>query len=405
MKHALPLDPFVLAERQLARDRERTKAMPVLLTRKIARMTASPHAFLRGASPLFYELLREQPELAEGPPGFGWLIGDLHLENFGAFRGHAPQARSKSDDDPVVFDLNDFDDAFEGPWFVDVLRLLTSLVLAGRELGASGPDALGLARVMVDGYVTAAFDEPRRLELPRPVASLVAKVEGRTRKLLLDARTVLHGETRRFVRAERYLDIAPALDHDARVAFRQAIERLGKDERSTSDHTEVLDVAFRVAGTGSLGGLRLAVLARGKGGPDGAWVYDMKEESEPSAALLFGPQNKSMAPAERVATGLHRCLATPPRQVTTTELGGLSMLVRRLAPQEDKLDLGRLAPEDLPPLARYLGGLVGAAHRRGGAGGATRWSGAEQREVVERALVLAGAHEAAYLAFCALTGS
>ena len=35
-----------------------------------------------------------------------------------------------------MFDLNDFDDAIIGPLYYDVLRLSTSLILGGRELGA-----------------------------------------------------------------------------------------------------------------------------------------------------------------------------------------------------------------------------------------------------------------------------
>src|SRR5262249_60493762 len=102
--------------------------------------------------------------------------------------------------------------------------------------------------------------------------------------------------------------------------------------------------------------------------------------------------------------GMRACLARTPWLVGTTTLGGLSMLGRRLAPQEDKLDLGRIAGADLPPLARYLGALLGAAHHRGAAQPVRRpWSAAEGRAFTLRAIRLAGVHEATYLAYCALT--
>lgn len=41
------------------------------------------------------------------------------------------------------------------------------------------------------------------------------------------------------------------------------------------------------------------------------------------------------------------------------------MLVRRVSPQEDKIDLALLADDEWEVLARYLGALTGAAHRRG----------------------------------------
>src|SRR5262249_2081581 len=125
-------DPFSLARAQLERDRARCARLPALVSRKIARMSASPFAFLRGAAPLFYQLCREHSVLGAGPPGEGWIAGDLHLENFGAFRteplgeeGHGDKKRAE-----VCFHINDFDDAAIGPRRLDLLRLCTSLLLA-----------------------------------------------------------------------------------------------------------------------------------------------------------------------------------------------------------------------------------------------------------------------------------
>jgi len=84
-----------------------------------------------------------------------------------------------------------------------------------------------------------------------------------------------------------------------------------------------------------------------------------------------------------------------------TTLGRLSMLVRRLSPVEDKLDLARVAPSDLDGLFRYLGAVLGAAHRRG-ATKPGRVSAADTKAVLARAITFAGLHEAAYLAYCAL---
>src|SRR6187402_1290380 len=101
------------AQLQLALDRQRTCAFPEVLRRKRERMLASPLAFLRGAAPLFYELLRAYPELAAGPDSTGWIVGDAHLENFGAFSPRKPADETHRP--KVTFDLNDFDEAFEAP--------------------------------------------------------------------------------------------------------------------------------------------------------------------------------------------------------------------------------------------------------------------------------------------------
>src|SRR5882672_10323520 len=113
-------DAIALARRQLEHDRRSTLRYPGLFRHKLARMAPSPLAYLRGAAHLFYDLLRDRPDLAEGPRGKGWLVGDAHLENFGAYRIQptgGPKGRRK---DAVVFDLNDFDDAVQGPWRLDV---------------------------------------------------------------------------------------------------------------------------------------------------------------------------------------------------------------------------------------------------------------------------------------------
>src|SRR5690242_15002309 len=84
------LDPRRLAERQLAIDEEHLRFIAIdndnigrrplgaderaraviygeAKKRKIARMQMSPLAFLRGAAPLFYEMLGLAPDLGEGP--------------------------------------------------------------------------------------------------------------------------------------------------------------------------------------------------------------------------------------------------------------------------------------------------------------------------------------------------
>ncbi len=399
----LSLDPVRLAKRQIEIDRKRTDRYPHLAAHKVDRMTPSPLALLRGSAPLFYELLDRHPALFEGPRGEGWLVGDCHLENFGAYRAGALTAGSargaRAPSDGVVFDLNDFDDAFVGPWRIDVLRLLTSLILGGREMGTDGPTTLDLCDTLLDAYVGAAFHRRKAPAFSHAVKALVDKVQARSRKELLDARTETVRGVRRFVRGARYEDIPAKLRERSERAFAKYARRLPRPERPDVEALEVIDAAFRVAGTGSLGCLRVALLVRGKGGADGAWVFDMKEEGTPSAACLVRPPK--LGPAERVETALRSNLARPPRMIGTTSLRGSSMFVRRLSPQEDKIDLGRLSTSDLGPLARDLGAILGAAHRRGAKRIPRKaWTSKERAQLLARAVGLAGLHEALYLAYC-----
>lgn len=397
--------PAKLARRQIAIDEERTGAFPHLFARKRARMMASPLALLRGAAPIFYELLASNPVLRKGPPGEGWLVGDAHVENFGVYRAgllSTKETVASHANEDIVFDVNDFDDAFIGPWRYDVLRLLTSLVLGGRESGTDGPRTLALCAALLESYASAVFGNKAPPPPPPVIASLIERVRRRTRKELLDARTRVVNGQRRFVLGPRYESLSATLRAKAEKAFGKYVGRLPKSDSVGGEALEVIDTAFRVAGTGSLGSLRIAVLVRGKGGPDGAWIFDMKSEWTPSSAELVPAPD--LDPAKRVCAAIEACLARPPRMVGWTRLTGESMFVRRLAPQEDKVDLTLVRPADLEPIARHFGALLGGAHRRGATRKPKRaWTDEDCVELVHRAVALAGAHEAMYLAYCDLS--
>jgi uncharacterized protein (DUF2252 family) len=417
LSEMMPFDPLELARRQLASDRAKTAPYPGLFERKLRRMSASPLAFLRGAAPLFYTLLSLRPQLADGPDGEGWLTGDMHLENFGAYRpdphsfGTAKARRQAR----AVFDLNDFDEAVVGPFRFDVLRLTTSLILGGRELGADGVRVLELCDAALDAYTQAAFGRPRAPTRSAPVQALVEQVRNRSRKKLLDGRTRVEGGERRFLVDQwddRYRSLPKAIRDEVPRAFTRYVASLAAADRPRDPTAlEILDCALRIAGTGSLGSLRVAVLTRGKGGRDGAFIFDMKEQGVPSAAGLLGMP--SLKPAERVIAAVRACLEHPPRMLGATVLARKSMFVRRLAPQEDKLALTRtnrrgdvehlIHQEDMAPLAAHLGALVGRAHRRGAARNHTKpWNRAERHGIVDRAILIAGIHEATYLSICKL---
>ena len=66
------------------------------------------------------------------------LCGDAHLMNFGVFA--SPERR-------LVFDINDFDETYPGPWEWDVKRLAASFAIAGRDNGFSTKDRM---RVLLD---------------------------------------------------------------------------------------------------------------------------------------------------------------------------------------------------------------------------------------------------------------
>jgi hypothetical protein len=129
----------------------------------------------------------------------------------------------------------------------------------------------------------------------------------------------------------------------------------------------------------------------------------MKSQGQPAAANIAGVPD--LDPAERVNAAMRACLARPPRMIGATHVGDRSLSVRRLAPQEDKLDFSKLDANDLEPLARHLGTLLGMAHARGAVRPPNEeWNPGDRAGLISRAIALAGVHEAVYLAYCELVG-
>jgi uncharacterized protein (DUF2252 family) len=396
-----PLGARALAERQRAADEVRCAERPALLAIRRARLAASTLGFLRGSAPLFYAILADHPALAEGPAGDGWIAGDLHVENFGAFRVDAMQIEAAGGE--TVFDLNDLDDGLVAPLRFDVLRLATSALIAARRAGLDGAASVRAVAALVEAHAAALAGAPLP-PLPPPITAHLRRASERTREQLLDRRTEWTGGARRFVRGERYLDLAPALVDHARAAFAAYVAALPHAPGAPPEAFVIDDIALRVAGTGSLGCLRVAVLTRGRGGKHGAWIFDLKEEGLPAAAPLVGPTAATaLPPGERVLAASRALLRVPPRMSGATTLAGRSMFVRRLAPQEDKLTFDALARADVPPVLTALGALAGAAHRRGAAATPPAFDAPARAALVERAVELAALHEAAYLAYCALS--
>lgn len=109
-------DPIDLLREQ---DKGRLKD---LLPIKYCRMLQSPLTFLRGVAAVMAADLATTPVTGLQAQ----LCGDAHLFNFGVFA--TPERK-------LVFDINDFDETYPGPWEWDLKRLATSAVLAGRQKG------------------------------------------------------------------------------------------------------------------------------------------------------------------------------------------------------------------------------------------------------------------------------
>jgi uncharacterized protein (DUF2252 family) len=384
--------PFDWARRQLELDRELTRRIDGLESRKRSRQLENAHGFLRGTAALFYEILAERPELDAGPGDEGQIVGDMHLENVGAYR---------SDDGDVVFDLNDFDDTRVGPLRLDLSRLSTSVLLAARGATASAVEAEKLLSPLLDAHQAALLSDGAPPSLPALASERIERARRRTRKELLDARAPLSGGQRRFVRGARYVDLPPELGAGVPELWRSYVTALGERAPEHASRWELVDSAQRVAGTGSLGCYRVALLTRDRHGVER--LYELKEARASALDRLLGPGAGDQA--ERVVSGTRALLPRPMRQLAALAPGQAASFVgRRLNPNDDKLDLTGFPPgQKLSGLVTLVGHLLGRAHRRALVSPAPRaWSADELDALVDRAIELAGLHEAIYLAYARL---
>jgi len=102
--------------------------IPGLIPLKYQRMSVSPFTFFRGSA------IIQARDLANANVS-GITVqacGDCHLANFGGFA--SPERK-------LIFDINDFDETFPGPWEWDVKRLGASLILAARDRSFSKGNA------------------------------------------------------------------------------------------------------------------------------------------------------------------------------------------------------------------------------------------------------------------------
>jgi uncharacterized protein (DUF2252 family) len=391
----IALDPLTLARAQLARDAARMRAAPWLMSRKVLRMAPRAHGFLRGTAPLFYEMLARAPGLGAGFRATGLLCGDAHLENFGAYRPHSPAGKER-----VAFGVNDFDEAARGPLRFDVLRILSSLLVASGDRAMPQRARWGIASDTLDAYFAVLFAGESALRpVPQSVRALIKRAQRRDRAALLADRTQGRGANRRFQRGERYLEMKPAVRAAALRAMSKFAAVYARQHDIPLSAFDVLDVAFRVAGTGSLGVLRVAVLTRGKGGPAGAWLFEMKEQCAVPAPVVAGAKAQGKG-AVRVLEAMRESLPEPPRVAEAVMVQGRSMLLRRLSPQEDKLDLGGVSDPEFSRLGAYLAGHLALCHRRAGIRELGREPGRDVRDaLVSSSVLLAQLTRAVHVAY------
>lgn len=254
----------ILLEYNAGRDPER-------LTRKLDAIAADPFSFFRGTNNLYAASLADAALLHDAPRTL--VCGDLHLENFGSFKG---------DNGLVYFDMNDFDEALAAPFTVDLVRVLSSLQVAAYGWKLADEDANNLCRRFLDTYAAALVDgKPRWVERATAtgiVRDLLRGLRKRNRAAYLAQRTERDGN-QIHLRIDGRHTLRASKDEARRA--RRILQAYGEQGNGTSrgSHNQrfiAIDVARRIAGTGSLGLERYSVLVRPENDPATLRLIDIK---------------------------------------------------------------------------------------------------------------------------------
>jgi uncharacterized protein (DUF2252 family) len=302
--------------------------LPAGVKRKYSEMSVRAFSFLRGTCHLFYADLPRDHSLFTTPP-LVWSCGDLHLQNFGSYKG---------EDRLVYFDINDFDESLLAPTSWDLARFLTSLHLAADTLELDPSEAQILCQNFLTRY-TNALAEGKARTIHRETAKglvcdLLETLSQRDRTAFLDKRTELSGKTRQLKPIDGKTQPIPK----AEAQWVTQLIQTWATTQPDPDFYEVLDVLHRIAGNGSLGLERYLILVTGKGSPNRNYLLDLKAARSSSIAPIC-PQPSWPTAADRIVSLQQRFQESPPALLHALPDRDKSYILRELQPSADKIDL------------------------------------------------------------------
>ncbi len=347
------------------------EADPVAFRGKFRKMAADPHAFYRGSACLFYaDVTPEEDPYADDRSGRIWIHGDLHVENFGTYL---------NSDGRLVFDINDFDEAYLGRFTWDLQRFAASLALVGWQKALPEEDVRQLIGKyvrsylsQVDAYRKSEDDNDFALHLDNthgPIREALVMARHQRRADLLDEATVLtdgarmlreDGSVRRLGKKERSKVVK---------AFEAYLETIPEDKRFDRElFYELRDVAGKSGfGIGSAGLPAYNVLVEGYSQAlDNDVLLSMKQANIPAVSRFV---DTSTVEQYFEHEGHRTVVSQRALQVHTdpllgyTELDGVGYVVSEVSPYEVDLDWSDITePDDIAAVVDLLGRATAKIH-------------------------------------------
>ena len=341
--------------------------MPLLITLKYERMLASPFGYFRGAVPVMAADLAVMANTGIVTQ----ICGDAHVRNLGAFA--APDGR-------LVFDINDFDETMRAPFEWDLKRLATSLVLAGRAVGAKKSACEQAVLAFVTRYrrfvnmfasmpVTGlAHFQVHRLQRISPVSKALLQAERSTPMFTLEQLTV-PGKTSgsRIFKDQKQL-LARMSGRQRRAVLASLVaysETLQPERRHFLEQYHPLDVAFKVVGTGSVG-LRDYVIYFEGNGPADPLFLQIKEQPGSAYAPYVNEPGLAAHQGQRVVNGQRAMQFQSDPFLGWTTIADRHYEVRQLNDHKGSIAVEDLTGQGLLEYAEMCGELLARGHARSG---------------------------------------
>jgi uncharacterized protein (DUF2252 family) len=308
---------------------------PSRLALKLKAMRDNPFSFLRGTAHLGHRRTSEAGVATAGPPA--WNCGDLHLENFGTYL---------AGNGLTYFDINDFDECALAPCSWDIVRLATSILIAAPLYKIKRTTAVAHATQAITSYCSElASGKPRWIERKTAdgvIGALMESLRHRDAAKFVQKRTTSK-------RAEILDTGLPKMQPVTAKAERQQIRDFIQSRSASANGPQAykfFDVAYRIAGTGSLGVCRYVVLVEVLGEAGRKALLDLKVTLPSSLATVSDATQPAWNnEAERVVAIQNLAQVLPPALLQAVVFAERAFVFKELQPSSDRLDLDEVAKD------------------------------------------------------------
>ncbi|XVU26187.1 DUF2252 domain-containing protein [Actinoplanes sp. CA-054009] len=343
---------------------------PAAFRRKFRKMAASPFAFYRGSASLFYADLSggyADDSFLDERTSRVWIHGDLHAENFGTYMNSSGQ---------LVFNVNDFDEAYVGPFSWDLMRFAASVALIGYQKALSDDNITALVTTFARSYLTelraiatGGDDAIGSITLDNAdgvLRRVLQEARLNTRVDLLSGQTVIDDYERRFALLDGVFETDEATDAEVKDAFERYLTTLPQATRPVATH--IKDIKLRKGvGIGSAGLPSYNLLLEGhtQALENDVIIY-MKQAQVPAVARWIDDERVRayfQHQGHRTAESQHALQAHADPWVGYTTLDGVGQLVAEVSPYAADLDWADVnEPEELTGVLSDLGRAVARMH-------------------------------------------